>query len=219
MIKAAIIDFDGTLFDSMHIWKDVAGILIKNEGKLSDETKNIETRNMSILQASQYLKKEYGLNYTVEEIISKICKIVEDFYFNEVEPKPGAINFVKELDKAGVEQFIISANEKYLIEHCLKKYKIDKYFKDIITCTEIKSNKDNPETFNIAFERINEDKKHCFVFDDSYYAIKAAKIAGFKTVGIYDSNEPRTNKVQEESDFYIEDFNQVPDLWKFFKRS
>lgn len=217
MIKAAIIDFDGTLFDSMSIWGDVADIFISNLGKKFDKKINKKTRQMSIFEAGEYLDTQYELNMGPDKVSEEICKIVEDFYFNQTEPKPGAINFLNYLENQNVKKCILTANEKYLVEHCLKKFNMLNYFTEVITCGEVQLNKNDSKIFNLACNNLGKRKNKTVVFDDSYYSINAANTAGLTTVGIYDQYEPDYVNVMKDSNFFLSDFSDISKLQEFLK--
>ena len=76
-LKCVIFDFDGTLFDSMYLWDTVAESYVRSRGKEPKPTVREEVRALSLLQAAEYLKKEYDLAETPEEIMAGIDRIIE----------------------------------------------------------------------------------------------------------------------------------------------
>ena len=96
-LKCVIFDFDGTLFDSMYLWDTVAESYVRSRGKEPKPIVREEVRALSLLQAAEHLKKEYDLAETPEEIMAGIDCIIEHFYRDEVQPKPGVVPFLKEL--------------------------------------------------------------------------------------------------------------------------
>lgn len=217
MIEAAIIDFDGTLFDSMSIWGDVADIFVKNQGKKPDAEINIKTRQMSIWEAGEYLDTQYCLNMGADRVIEEICKIVKDFYFNQIEPKPGVKDFLNMLENHNVKKCLLTANEDYLVKHCLEKYDLLKYFPKIITCGQAELNKNDYRIFDLACNKLGCEKSKTVVFDDSYYSIKAANEANLYTVGVYDEYEPDFAKVMQDCNFFLSDFSDIKELLEFLK--
>ena len=115
-LKCVIFDFDGTLFDSMYLWDTVAESYVRSRGKEPKPTVREEVRALSLLQAAEHLKKEYDLAETPEEIMAGIDRIIEHFYRDEVQPKPGVVPFLKELRAKGVDVCIATATDRYLIE-------------------------------------------------------------------------------------------------------
>ena len=114
-LKCVIFDFDGTLFDSMYLWDTVAESYVRSRGKEPKPTVREEVRALSLLQAAEHLKKEYDLAETPEEIMAGIDRIIEHFYRDEVQPKPGVVPFLKELRAKGVDVCIATATDRYLI--------------------------------------------------------------------------------------------------------
>ena len=62
IIKCAIFDFDGTLFDSMFIWDEVGEIYLHSLGLEQKPSLREDVRAMSLYQAASYVRKEYGLS-------------------------------------------------------------------------------------------------------------------------------------------------------------
>ena len=102
-LKCVIFDFDGTLFDSMYLWDTVAESYVRSRGKEPKPIVREEVRALSLLQAAEHLKKEYDLAETPEEIMAGIDRIIEHFYRDEVQPKPGVVPFLKELRAKGAD--------------------------------------------------------------------------------------------------------------------
>lgn len=111
-LKCVIFDFDGTLFDSMYLWDTVAESYVRSRGKEPKPTVREEVRALSLLQAAEHLKKEYDLAETPEEIMAGINGIIEHFYRDEVQPKPGVVPFLKELRAKGVDICIATAADR-----------------------------------------------------------------------------------------------------------
>ena len=91
MIKSAIFDVDGTLLDSMKIW-DNAG---ESVGKTAENGLSEKLCDMSLTEGAKYMKKQYALSFSTDEIVSGVLKIIEDFYFYEVGLKNDAKEIIK----------------------------------------------------------------------------------------------------------------------------
>lgn len=208
-LKKVIFDFDGTLVDSMGIWADVGIYLIEQCGKDVKPDLIEKVRQMSFVQATAFMKQEYSIPISENEMMEIMLKKVADFYAKEVVPKNGVCDLLEALFEKNIEMNIISANDRRLIELCIKNNSLEKYFSQIFTCGELELNKDDPEAFIKVAGKIGEKPEDLVLFDDSFYAIKAAKNARLKTIGVYDQHEPDTDKVKETSDIYLEDFTNT----------
>lgn len=214
-IKCAIFDFDGTLFDSMFIWDEVGEIYLHSLGLEPKPSLREDVRAMSLYQAASYVRKEYGLSLSEEQIIEGINQTVEHFYVNEVLPKPGAIDFLERMKKAGIPMCIATASDRYQIEAALSRCRMEHYFEAIFTCGEIGHGKDEPTIFQKAMEHFDAERSNSLVFEDAIHAAQTAKADGFAVVAVYDSSEKRQDEIRGLADCYIEDFEHTEDFWDY----
>lgn len=148
-------------------------------GKEPKPTVREEVRALSLLQAAEHLKKEYDLAETPEEIMAGIDRIIEHFYRDEVQPKPGVVPFLKELRAKGVDVCIATATDRYLIEAALRRCGVEALFDAIFTCSEVGHGKDEPVIFRRAMEHFGAQRGSTVVFEDAIHAIETAKKDGF----------------------------------------
>lgn len=215
MLKGAIFDFDGTLFDSMFIWDTVGEIYLRSIGYEPKESLNETFKTFSLYQAACYYRSEYGVTLSVDEIMNGVNNMVESYYRNEVSLKSGVAEFLEHLRKNGVKMCIATATDKYLVEAALKRCGISKYFSEIFTCTSVGHGKDKPFIYREALKHLGTDKSETVVFEDAVYAARTAKKDGFVTVGVFDENEKSQDEVIALSDCYITDYSDLESFWKF----
>ena len=205
-LQGAIFDFDGTLFDSMYLWDNVANDSLHILGIEPPKNHRSKLRNMSVLQAAIYTVERFKLKMTPEEYVDLINKMVEQYYSNEVLPKAGIPEFLKNLDENGVKICIATATDRHHIENALNRCQLRHFISEIFTCSSVGAGKDEPKIFETALAFLATDKDKTLVFEDSLYALKTAKSAGFKTVGVFDSSEKNQQELKSTADFYIKDF-------------
>lgn len=214
-IKGVIFDLDGTLIDSMFIWETMGEDYLLSRGIVPEEGLSGKFKTMSLVQAADYYRENYGIADKVETIIEGINSLVVDFYSNRVEPKDGVIEMLEAFHKRGVVMCIATASERSLVELALKRIGMDGYFSHILTCTEVGRGKDSPLIFEKALEMLGTKKEETLVFEDALHAIETAKAAGFKLVGVYDeSARNEQNKIKEVSDYYLESYRDWSEMIK-----
>ena len=213
-LKCAIFDFDGTLFDSMFIWDMVGEVYLRSLGKEPKPYMSEDIRALSLYQSSCYFKKEYEIDLSVEEIMEGINKTVENFYIHEVQPKAGVVDFLKQIKQKGVTTCIATASEYYQIEAALQRCHMEDLFDSIFTCTEVGHGKDEPIIFRKAMEHFDAERDNTIIFEDALHAVETAKKDGFKVAVVFDSSEKRQMEIQQLSDFYITDFEQIDGFWQ-----
>lgn len=215
MIQAAIFDFDGTLFDSMFIWDTASETYLRSIGKEPADDLQSILKPLSLYQSAAYLGEHYGIPLSTEEIMDGINRTVEDFYFHTVEPKPGVIAFLEELDRKGVHMCIATATDRYQVEAALVRCGMKSFFSDIFTCTEVGSGKDRPLIFRKAMEHLGTDRSNTVVVEDAWHAIRTAKEDGFSVVAVYDPHENMQSSVRGTADVYLTDYSSTEAFWKF----
>lgn len=211
MIKGAIFDLDGTILDSMFIWSSITERFLRSCGHTPKEGLSDTINHMSMRNACEYIREEYGLPYSADEIMDKVVSGADDFYRHEAGLKPGAGELLRELDSRNIKMCIVTANVRTLAEAALERNGIDKYFQEIITCNETGFIKDEPFIFRFAAERLGLDKKDVMVFEDSVHAAVSAKKDGFHVTAIFDEHESAADELKAAADHYIYDLSEAID--------
>jgi len=202
-IKGAIFDADGTLFDSMWMWYRAESDYIRSFETESDSDTVEILRPKSFLDVAEYLKSEYDVVKSVQEMTNEINAMMEDFYFNKVLLKSGVIPVLKALKARGVKMCVATATDRYLIEPPLRNAGILGYFGRIFTCGEERTSKKNPDIFIRASEFLGTDISETLVIEDAVHAIRSAKKAGFPVIGVYDQTaDPYRDEIKGLCDYY-----------------
>lgn len=208
-LKGAIFDLDGTLLDSMYVWDNLGTQYLIERDIQPEDGLNEKFKTLSIVQAAQYYQAVYGITDSVEKIIADLNKMVEYEYFYNIKPKHGVINMLDTFMALGIKMCIATATDRYLVEKCLKNNNMLFYFSEIFTCTEVGAGKDNPLIFETALSHLGTDKSDTYVFEDSTYALRTAKSAGFKVIGIADEfAQGGINGVRAIADEYVTDYDE-----------
>ena len=118
--KAVLFDLDGTLVDSMWVWRNIDIDFLSAIGQElpADLQKCIE--GMSFTETAEYFKKRFSIDDDVEDIKKKWNQMAYDKYTSEVKLKKGAKEFLARLKSDGIRIGIASSNSVTLIEGALK---------------------------------------------------------------------------------------------------
>ena len=215
MIKGAIFDIDGTLFDSMFIWNSIGEDYLRSIGHEPREDLNKTFKDMSLYQAACYYKSEYGVTLSIEEIMEGVNDMIMHYYRDVVQLKPGVTAFLRRLNDCGVKMCIATATDTPLVEAALMRCGISKFFSQIFTCTSVGHGKDEPVIFRQAVKHLGTEKHCTVVFEDALYAIRTAKHDGFPVVAIRDMYEEGQEEVRALADLYLSDFLDFSSFWKY----
>ncbi len=220
MIKGAIIDIDGTILDSMSIWNKAGEMFLHNLGIEAEPDLGSIMFCMTMTEGAQFLKDRYSINMDVDEIIEGINHTIKDFYYYHVQLKEGVEPFLKGLQQAKIRIVAATSSDREVFERALARLKVINYFDKIFTCGEIGEGKEKPDIYLAAAEYMGTLPKDTVVFEDALHAIKTAKDAGFRTIGIFDASSiDNINEIRETSDIYIESLDHLGDINDLLKNA
>lgn len=202
--KGAIFDMDGTLLDSMVMWSNFDIEFMKRFGLELDEEFHESVRTMTLLEAAEYIYTRYKVCNSPEEIVEQFTNMIEYHYKNTLALKPGAFELVKEMKNQGISIVIATANEYGMCKAAIDRNGLSDYIDGIITCTMVGVGKEKPDVYIKAAEMMGLSVDDCVVFEDSLFAIKTAKNAGFTVVGVYDSTvDNMWNEICKETECQV----------------
>ena len=209
-MKGVIFDFDGTLIDSLYIWEILAYDYLKGLGidVYQDVYKDLD--GMNIYESSAYIHDKYKLDRSERQITEDFVGIIEDYYKNKFELKPGVRNFIEKLYRKGIKMCIGSVSNKELIKPCLERLEVDHYFQFIQTEETAKISKRSPKFYIEMSRKLGLFVDEVIVFEDALYSIKSAKIAGFKIVAVEDEhNRDDRKEIEALADVYVKTFDDL----------
>ncbi|MBR5182250.1 MAG: HAD family hydrolase [Clostridiales bacterium] len=215
MIKGVIFDIDGVLLDSLGIWDDLGARYLMSIGVKPEEGLNEILFSMSMEQGSSYLNEHYHLNKNDVEVHMGITQMIEDFYFDEVLPKPGAKELLEFFKAKGIKMTAATSSPRIHVEKALERNGMLCFIDKLFTNTEVGASKHEPKIYNQAAAFLGTKPDETLVFEDSLYALKTAKDAGFVTVGVYDiKGEPDQEGVKNMGDHYVKELDEFPMIFE-----
>ena len=186
-IKAVIFDNDGTILDSIPIYRKANEKLIGQQyPKWFQQTVN----GRNDYDVASRIIEHYKLNMTPEEYVSKRLQILEDDLEN-IELIPGIDEIIRTIKKMDIPMAVATSSNRHTHELKIKKHKdIFDLFNVTVCGDEVKNAKPSPEIFQVASKMLgNFDPKNVLVFEDAFLGIKAASEAGMPSVLNSDENE------------------------------
>lgn len=206
-IDAVIFDLDGSLVDSMWIWR---AIDIEYLGRFDiplPEGLQSQIEGMSFSETAVYFKETFGIPDSLEKIKADWNRMAWDKYTNEVPLKPGIPDFLEGCRENGIRLGIATSNSRELAENIAEVHRLKKYFSCIMTGCDVARGKPAPDIYLAVAERLNAKPARCLVFEDIIPGIQAGLNAGMRVCAVEDaySLHDRENK-QSLADYYIENY-------------
>lgn len=210
MIKGVIWDVDGTLLDSMLVWKTATEQYLSQFGYDLTEKAYVDMFTMSLEESSRYLKETYGLSDSPEEIQRKFLSEIASFYRFDVQAKAGVPAFLEYLKQKNIPMAIATAGDRTLLIAALERLGLLSYFSYIVTCSDFHTDKNSPLIYRQAAKHLGTEPDETMVMEDTLYAIKTAKKAGFYVVAVADAASSEDEKrIRETADVYLADLTQA----------
>ena len=190
MLKGAIFDHDGLMFDTEKVWQanwkmvaDEMGITLPEEFK-NEICGSDGQHTLDVIQ--KYYHVEDG-----SEIRKRVIKNVSDDEVSKpIEMKTGLLEILDMFKRNGVKMAVASSSPKELILLNLKRSNLEGYFETVVSGKEVDHGKPAPDVFLLAAARLGLDPKECYVFEDAFNGVEAGVSSGAKTIMVPDLLQP-----------------------------
>lgn len=210
MFGGAVFDMDGTLIDSMWLWKDIDRKYLAGFGVECPEDLQEQLEGMSFTETALLFKRKFGIKDDVEKIKEDWNSMAWDLYENEVQLKDGALELLEYFKDSGVKMAIATSNSRELVDLIFKRFNLHEYFVSVCTSCEVDNGKPFPDVFLKAAQKMGVDAGDCVAFEDIPAGVIAAKKAGMTVYAMEDEASVHLReKLIELSDGYFKDFRQL----------
>lgn len=203
-IKAALIDMDGVLYDSMPFhaqsWHQLfldLGVTNSNpdEYYLYEGMKGSDTIGL-------ILKRELGKDTTEQERNEIYAHKTELFsHCGEAPPMPGAADMLKALKDKGLQTVLVTGSaQKSLLNNLNRDY--PGYFpkERMVTALDVKNGKPHPEPYLRGLQKAGVDASQAIVVENAPLGVRSAKAAGCFTIAVTTGPIPREAFEKEGAD-------------------
>ncbi|MCU6733177.1 HAD family hydrolase [Diplocloster agilis] len=211
-INAVIFDLDGTLIDSMWMWKEIDIEYLDRFGIPLPPGLQDDIEGMSFTETAGYFKEVIGIPLPLEEIKADWIRMAMDKYESQVPPKDGAFRFLKYLKEHNIRTGIATSNSMDLVDAAMKGNRMGEFFDVILTGCSVARGKPAPDIYLKVADELKVETKSCLVFEDVPKGILAGKNAGMRVCAVEDefSAHLRTQKKQL-ADYYIRTYDDIFD--------
>lgn len=209
--KAVIFDLDGSLVDSMWIWREIDIEYMNRHGYATTREEldafQAEIEGMSFRETAEWVSSHYDIPRTVEEMMDDWNNMAWDKYEKEVPLKEGVRGFIERCKKHGIKLGIASSNSRELVENVLNVHGILDYFECIKTGSDGLKGKPAPDIYLTVADLLQVSPADCLVFEDVIKGIQAGKSAGMQVCAVEDAYSAIHREEKKKlADYYIEDY-------------
>ena len=209
-IKAVIFDMDGTLIDSMWLWKAIDIEYLNKHGHELPEDLQKSIEGKSFTETALYFKERFAIEDSVEDIKAEWNTMAGEYYKHRVTMKDMAEPFLRRLLDMDYKTGIGTSNSKELVGVIMNKFGLEEMIHSIRTSCEVAAGKPSPDIYLKVAEDLGVLPEECLVFEDVPMGIMAAKNAGMKCCAVYDDfSKDMDDEKRQLADYYIKDYSEA----------
>ena len=218
--SAAIFDLDGTLLDSVWVWRAVDRAFFEEMGMAEPEDYARAIQGMSFRETAEYTVRRFGLSRTADELMDTWKRMTAEAYARRVALKPGALAYLRALKREGVKLAVATANREELFGPTLRRCGAWELFDVVCTSAEVgDASKGDGALFTLAAGKLGVGPDQCVVFEDTLEGVRGARRAGMGVCAVRDAgNDHHAEKIAALADGMIDDFTQMARLHRLPER-
>ena len=188
--KAVLFDMDGVIFDSeravLAVWRELAAELdLPGIGEVFLRCVGTNKRRTEEILLAAYP----GLDFPAFD--GEVRRRFRARYDGGRLPvKPGTEQILRALRERSVPLALASSTDSAVVRRELEEAGLLGYFDAVIGGDQVHVSKPNPEIFLLAAQALDAAPEDCFVIEDSFNGIRAARAAGMHGVMVPDLLPP-----------------------------
>ncbi|MCH5262317.1 MAG: HAD family phosphatase [Lachnospiraceae bacterium] len=210
MLEAVIFDLDGSMVDSMWMWRAIDIEYLGRFGIELPENLQACIEGMSFSETAVYFKERFRLPDDLDTIKADWNQMAWDKYTYEVPVKEGVTELLQYCMNHGIKVGIATSNSRELVENVVKARHLDQYFDCIMTGCDVAKGKPAPDIYLAVAKELNVSPGNCLVFEDIIPGIQAGKAAGMRVCAVYDKySEHQDEEKHRLADYYTYHFKEL----------
>ena len=204
--KGAIFDMDGTLLDSMPVWKRLTAGYLEQFGVHITDQEYAATEGMSQPEVAQFFIERYpSLPLNVQGLLDGMDELITARYAAIARPRAGVTAYLDGLRARGVKMAVATLTARRHAEKALRDRGMLDYFDFMLTIEDVGVSKWEPDIYLQSAARMWLTPAQCVVFEDAPYACTTAKRAGFYVCGVLEPDYAAgEGELRASSDLVIE---------------
>ncbi|WP_157091115.1 HAD family hydrolase [Nocardiopsis listeri] len=199
-LQAVLLDMDGTLIESEHLWNESEAELVAELGGVWTERDHLANVGNAATPVGRYIVELTGADLTPRQVADRLYDRFRAKLEQGAELRPGAKELVTMLSEAGVPVALVTSTERELVATAIGGIGLES-FDDSVAGDEVEANKPHPDPYLRAARRLGVDPRRCVAVEDSVVGVTSAADAGCATVAIPNHIEvpPREGVVFRDS--------------------
>ena len=188
-MTGAIFDMDGLLIDSERIFQRIWRELAAEAGVILDDT-FAEAMCGSSGKVTEAVLRRYVPGVDPLPMMAECNRRVIEIEKDGIPLKTGAVEILEGMKRRGFRTALASSSPVDMIRKNMQITGLGVYFDELVSGTEVRRGKPEPDIFLLAAGRLGLPACNCYVFEDSVNGVRAANAAGCMAVMVPDLVQP-----------------------------
>lgn len=180
MVKAVVLDVDGTLMDTNYLHVEAWARALEEVGHRASRV-DIHPK---IGKGSGLLISELVPD---EDVADKLDELHTEFY-GELQryayPLPGAKELIDSLAKKDYQVWLATSANPEELEHSLEALEAKGKLSGIVNSSDVEQSKPAPDIFGLALDHAGVEPQEAVAVGDAIWDVEAAKAAGIRAVAV-----------------------------------
>lgn len=206
MLKAALIDMDGVLYDSMPLHCQAWEMALKEAGLEIPGEEIYLYEGMTGVETVQLLfGREKGIHVPEEEALKIYARKADIFNsLGNTSPMPGADRMLNALLDAGVTPVLVTGSSQSSLLSRLDEDYPGVFAPDMrVTAQDVKRGKPDPEPYLKGLELSGVRPEEAMVIENAPLGVRAGKGAGLFTLAVTTGPIDRSHFIREKADLIL----------------
>jgi HAD superfamily hydrolase (TIGR01509 family) len=205
--RAAIFDLDGTLLDSMWVWRAVDRAFFAVRGMEAPADYAEKLQSLTFRETAEYTIARFALPESPEDLMAQWNEMSFRQYRDHVKFKPGAREYLEALRGLGVKLGVATNLTTHVARAVLASNGALDWFGALTSADEVPRGKQYPDIYLLAARRLGVEPRLCVAYDDVAKSLLGIRAAGMTACAVREPDMPQDwEGMKREFDCYIEGF-------------
>src|ERR687897_3697968 len=176
MVKAVVLDVDGTLMDTNYLHTEAWARAFDEVGHRVPRVR----LHKEVGKGAGLLIREFVED---EETVEKIQNLHSEFYGEQQvygHPLPGAKELISSLKERGYEVWFVTSAKDEELEHHMQELEAEESVDGVVNSSDVENPKPAPDIFEEALRRAGSSPDETISVGDSIWDVQAANEAGVR---------------------------------------
>lgn len=215
--QLAIVDFDGTLAESMPYWLELPFVTLQQENIPEPEGFRDYIRSLPLWEVGAQLERDYPFLLEKGPVTEQWYAHMEANYRHRVPLREGAVEFLKLLRQRGRKIVLLSATRASTLAIAMERFGLYELLDGVYSEEQIGS-KRSEEPYRYLAEKTGIPLSDMFLVEDSWKNLRTAGELGLGTVAIQDPAMAKWEAQLRTADLYLTDFRDLRPVEDFLRR-